>query len=146
MPPPESSGRQLSRTGTLGFRKNAPGKVPFIAFYHSLNIYRHQVIKQADVLLAMFLFGNEFSLEAKRRNFEFYDPLTTGDSSLSSCIEAIVAQEISEYDKAVKYARAALLDLVDRRWKRQRRLPYRFDGRYMDGLCLRLRGLARLSR
>jgi alpha,alpha-trehalose phosphorylase len=72
------------------------------------------VIKQADVILAMFLLGHEFSRQAKKRNFEFYDPLTTGDSSLSSCIEAIIALEIGEYDKAASYARAALLmDLAD---------------------------------
>jgi alpha,alpha-trehalose phosphorylase len=95
--------------------KNIPAdRYPLLLFYHPLNIYRHQVIKQADVILAMFLLGHEFSLEAKRRNFEFYDPLTTGDSSLSSCIEAIVALEIGEFDKAVTYARAALLmDLAD---------------------------------
>jgi alpha,alpha-trehalose phosphorylase len=95
--------------------KNTPAeRYPLLLFYHPLNIYRSQVIKQADVILAMFLLGHEFSLEAKRRNFEFYDPLTTGDSSLSSCIEAIVALEIGEFDKAVRYARAALLmDLAD---------------------------------
>jgi alpha,alpha-trehalose phosphorylase len=95
--------------------KNIPeDRYPLLLFYHPLNIYRHQVIKQADVILAMFLLGHEFSLEAKKRNFEFYDPLTTGDSSLSSCIEAIVALEIGEFDKAVSYARAALLmDLAD---------------------------------
>src|SRR5262249_29685811 len=82
--------------------KNTPkDRYPLLLFYHPLNIYRHQVIKQADVLLAMFLLGHEFSLEAKKRNFEFYDPLTTGDSSLSSCIEAIVALEIGAFDKAV---------------------------------------------
>jgi alpha,alpha-trehalose phosphorylase len=80
-----------------------------LLYYHPLNIYRHQVIKQADVLLAMFLLSHEFSLETKKRNFDFYDPLTTGDSSLSSCIEAIAALEIGEFDKAVDYARAALL-------------------------------------
>src|SRR5215469_4338057 len=75
---------------------------------------RAQVIKQADVILAMFLLSHEFSLEAKRRNFDFYDPLTTGDSSLSSCIEAIIALEVGEFDKAVTYMRAALLmDLAD---------------------------------
>jgi alpha,alpha-trehalose phosphorylase len=85
-----------------------------LLFFHPLNIYRHQVIKQADVLLAMSLLSDEFSLEAKRLNFEFYDPLTTGDSSLSSCMEAIVALEIGDFDKAVRYARAALLmDLAD---------------------------------
>jgi alpha,alpha-trehalose phosphorylase len=95
--------------------KNTPeDRYPLLLFYHPLNIYRHQVIKQADVILAMFLLGHQFSLKEKRRNFEFYDPLTTGDSSLSSCIEAIVALEIGEYDKAVKYGRAALLmDLAD---------------------------------
>src|SRR5947207_9022466 len=62
----------------------------------------------------MFLLDHEFPTEAKKRNFEFYDALTTGDSSLSSCIEAIVALEVGEYDKAVAYARAALLmDLAD---------------------------------
>jgi len=84
-------------------------KYPLLLFYHPLNIYRHQVIKQADVILAIFLLGHEFSLAEKRRNFEFYDPLTTGDSSLSSCIEAIIALEVGEFDKAVRYTRAALL-------------------------------------
>jgi alpha,alpha-trehalose phosphorylase len=95
--------------------KNTPAdRYPLLLFYHPLNIYRQQVIKQADVILAMFLLGHEFSLEAKKRNFEFYDPLTTGDSSLSSCIEAIVALEIGKFDKAVSYGRAALLmDLGD---------------------------------
>jgi alpha,alpha-trehalose phosphorylase len=95
--------------------KNTPAdNYPLLLFYHPLNIYRHQVIKQTDVILAMFLLGHEFSLETKKKNFDFYDPLTTGDSSLSSCIEAIVALEIGQFDKAVEYARAALLmDLAD---------------------------------
>lgn len=95
--------------------KNTPdNRYPLLLFYHPLNIYRHQVIKQADVILAMFLLGHEFSLEEKKRNFDFYDPLTTGDSSLSSSIEAVLALEVGEYDKAVKYMRAALLmDLAD---------------------------------
>ncbi len=96
------------------FKNTPPEKYPLLLFYHPLNIYRHQVIKQADVLLAMFLLGHEFSLESKKLNFEFYDPLTTGDSSLSSCMEAIVALEIGDFDKAVVYSRSALLmDLAD---------------------------------
>ena len=72
------------------------------------------MIKQADVVLAMFLLGHAFSLEAKQRNFAFYDPLTTGDSSLSSCIEAIIAAQIGDMDKAIRYGMAALLmDLAD---------------------------------
>jgi alpha,alpha-trehalose phosphorylase len=87
---------------------------PLLLFYHPLNIYRKQVIKQADVVLAMFLLGNAFSSEAKKRNFEFYDPLTTGDSSLSSCVEAIIAAQVGNTEKAVQYGIAALLmDLAD---------------------------------
>jgi alpha,alpha-trehalose phosphorylase len=96
------------------FRNTPRDHYPLLLFYHPLNIYRKQVIKQADVVLAMFLLGNTFSPEAKQRNFEFYDPLTTGDSSLSSCIEAIIAAQIGDIDKAIRYGIAALLmDLAD---------------------------------
>jgi alpha,alpha-trehalose phosphorylase len=49
-------------------------KFPLLLHYHPLVIYRYQVLKQADIVLAMFLLGNEFSQEQKRRNFEYYDP------------------------------------------------------------------------
>jgi alpha,alpha-trehalose phosphorylase len=62
----------------------------------------------------MFLLGDEFSLEEKRRNFDFYDPLTTGDSSLSACVQGILAFELGYTEKASEYARhAALVDLAD---------------------------------
>ena len=95
--------------------KNTPAdRYPLLLHYHPLNIYRKRVIKQTDVVLAMFLLGDAFSAEEKKRNFEFYDPLTTGDSSLSSCVEAIVAAQIGDTDKAIKYGMAALLmDLAD---------------------------------
>ena len=96
------------------FQNTPPDRYPLLLFYHPLNIYRKQVIKQADVVLAMFLLGDAFSLEAKKRNFEFYDPLTTGDSSLSSCVEAIIAAQIGDTEKAIRYGMAALLmDLAD---------------------------------
>jgi len=58
--------------------------------------------------------GDQFSAEAKKRNFEFYDPLTTGDSSLSSCVEAIIAAQTGDIEKAIRYGMAALLmDLAD---------------------------------
>jgi alpha,alpha-trehalose phosphorylase len=87
---------------------------PLLLNYHPLVIYRHQVIKQADVVLAMVLLSDEFSLEQKRRNFEYYDPLTTGDSSLSACVQAILAAEIGYEDKALEYFQyAVLMDLAD---------------------------------
>ena len=96
------------------FQNTPSDRYPLLLFYHPLDIYRKQVIKQADVLLAMFLLGDAFSLEAKQRNFAFYDPLTTGDSSLSSCIEAIIAAQIGDLEKTREYGLAALLmDLAD---------------------------------
>jgi alpha,alpha-trehalose phosphorylase len=96
------------------FRNTPPERYPLLLFYHPLNIYRKQVIKQADVILTMFLLGDAFSPEVKKRNFYFYDPLTTGDSSLSSCVEAIIAAQIGDMEKAIWYGMAALLmDLAD---------------------------------
>ncbi|HEY1895486.1 MAG TPA: glycosyl hydrolase family 65 protein, partial [Terracidiphilus sp.] len=96
------------------FRNTPRDRYPLLLFYHPLNIYRKQVIKQADVVLAMFLLGDAFTAEAKKRNFEFYDPLTTGDSSLSSCVEAITAAQVGDVEKAIRYGTAALLmDLAD---------------------------------
>ena len=89
-------------------------KFPLLLHFHPLVIYRHQVLKQADIVLAMFLLGNEFSEEQKRRNFEYYDPLTTGDSSLSACVQSIIAAEIGNERQALEYFDYALLmDLAD---------------------------------
>jgi len=96
------------------FEGTPPEKYPLLLHYHPLVIYRHKVIKQADLLLAMFLLEHEFSPEQKRRNFDFYDRLTTGDSSLSVGIQSIVAAEVGDIAKAVEYARfAVLMDLAD---------------------------------
>jgi len=89
-------------------------KHPLLLHYHPLVIYRHQVIKQADVILAMFLLGDEFTPEQKKRNFDFYDPLTTGDSSLSVSIQAIMAFEMGYLQRAGDYMHYTLLmDLAD---------------------------------
>lgn len=89
-------------------------RFPLLLHYHPLVIYRFQVVKQADVVLAMFLLGDEFTAEQKRRNFDYYERLTTGDSSLSACVQAIVAAEIGEEKSALAYFRYALLmDLGD---------------------------------
>ena len=96
------------------FANTPPEKYPLLLHHHPLVIYRHQVIKQADIVLAMFLLGNDFSNVQKKRNFEYYDALTTGDSSLSACIQSIVAAEIGQYQKALEYGRyAILMDLAD---------------------------------
>lgn len=87
---------------------------PLLLNYHPLVIYRHQVIKQADVALALVLLGDEFSLEEKRRNFDYYDPITTGDSSLSACMQSVLAAEIGYESKALEYFQYALfMDLAN---------------------------------
>lgn len=89
-------------------------RYPLLLYFHPLVIYRHQVIKQADVVLAMFLLGHEFSAEQKKRNFDYYDQLTTGDSSLSACIQGIVAFELDYDELALRYLiNALLMDLAD---------------------------------
>jgi alpha,alpha-trehalose phosphorylase len=96
------------------FEKRPRENYPLLLHFHPLVIYRHQVIKQADVVLAMFLLGQEFSPEQKKRNFEYYDQLTTGDSSLSACIQSIVAFETGSDDLGLRYLMNALLmDLGD---------------------------------
>jgi len=81
---------------------------PLMLNYHPLVIYRFQVLKQADVVLAMFLQGDRFTPEEKRANFEYYDPITTGDSTLSAVVQAIIAAEVGYEDVAMDYFRQAL--------------------------------------
>lgn len=89
-------------------------KYPLLLNYHPLVIYRYQVIKQADVVLAMFLRGDSFNTDQKRRNFDYYDPLTTGDSSLSAGVQSIVAAEVGYPEQSLDYFRQALFtDLSD---------------------------------
>lgn len=89
-------------------------KYPLLLHYHPLVIYRHQVLKQADVVMALFLLGDKFSLEDKKRNYQYYEPLTTHDSSLSPCIHSIVAAEIGHLAEAYAYfERTVRMDLDD---------------------------------
>ncbi|WP_420450696.1 glycoside hydrolase family 65 protein [Ilumatobacter sp.] len=90
------------------------GKYPLLLNFHPLVIYRHQVLKQADVVLAMYLRSRHFSSEQKRRNFDFYDPITTGDSSLSACVQGVMASQVGRHDLAIDYFHRSLyLDVCD---------------------------------
>ncbi|WP_406708226.1 glycoside hydrolase family 65 protein [Tessaracoccus caeni] len=95
--------------------ENTPDdKRPLLLNYHPLVIYRFQVLKQADVVLALFLQGDQFSLEEKRADFEYYDPITTGDSTLSSVVQSIVAAEVGYQEMAMNYFLSGLfVDLGD---------------------------------
>lgn len=84
--------------------KNTPKeKHPLLLHYHPLVIYRHRVLKQADVILAMFLLGDRFSLDLKKHNLDYYEPLTTHDSTLSACIHSIECAEVGQYQQAYEF-------------------------------------------
>jgi len=92
---------------------NTPAeKYPLLLNYHPMVIYRHQVCKQADVVLALLLLSEQFTLEDKKRDFDYYEAVTTHDSSLSSCIFSIIASEVGYEGKAYDYfMETARLDL-----------------------------------
>jgi alpha,alpha-trehalose phosphorylase len=90
-------------------------KRPLLLHFHPLVIYRFQVLKQADVVLTMFLGGKFFTQDEKRANFEYYDPITTGDSTLSAVMQSIVAAEVGYHEMALRYFYDGLfVDLNDR--------------------------------
>ena len=76
------------------FEDTPRSKYPLLMHFHPLVIYKHRVCKQADLILAHFLLGDKFTLKEKRADFDYYEPLTTHDSSLSTSIFSIVASEI----------------------------------------------------
>lgn len=89
-------------------------RYPLLLHYPYFDLYRKQVIKQADLVLAMHRRGDAFTAEQKARNFAYYEPLTVRDSSLSACIQAVIAAEVGHTALAYDYlGEAALMDLDD---------------------------------
>src|SRR5690606_1401889 len=87
---------------------------PLLLHFHPLVIYRFQVLKQADVVLALFLQGSHFTAAEKKADFDYYDPLTTGDSTLSAVVQAILAAEVGYQRLARTYFEQSLfVDLGD---------------------------------
>ncbi|MGH3153240.1 MAG: glycosyl hydrolase family 65 protein, partial [Streptosporangiaceae bacterium] len=95
--------------------KNTPEeKYPLLLHFPYFQLYRKQVVKQADLVLAMYLRSEAFTPEHKAANFAYYEPLTVRDSSLSACTQAVIAAEVGQLDMAHDYlAEAALMDLRD---------------------------------
>jgi len=114
-----------------GFTRHAPwdfdatpaNRYPLLLHFPYFDLYRRQVIKQADLVLAMQLRGDAFTSEQKARNFAYYEQFTVRDSSLSACTQAVLAAEVGCLDLAYAYAaEAAFMDLHD------------LDGNTRDGL------------
>ena len=97
------------------FKHTPEDHYPLLLHYPYFQLYRKQVVKQADVVLAMQLRPDAFTPEQKRRNFDYYEAITVRDSSLSPCTQAVIAAEVGHLDLAYDYlAEAAFMDLQDR--------------------------------
>jgi alpha,alpha-trehalose phosphorylase len=96
------------------FAATSLDQYPLLLHFPYFDLYRKQVIKQADLVLAMHIRGEHFSEEQKARNFAYYEALTVRDSSLSACTQAVIAAEVGFVELAYDYlAEAALMDLDD---------------------------------
>jgi alpha,alpha-trehalose phosphorylase len=96
------------------FANTPADKYPLLLHYPYFQLYRSQVVKQSDLILAMHLRGDAFTQEQKVRNFNYYEALTVRDSSLSACTQSVMAAEVGQLDLAYRYlAEAALMDLHD---------------------------------
>ena len=96
------------------FEDTPPDKYPLLLHFPYFDLYRRQVVKQADLVMAMHLRGDAFTDEQKAVNFAYYEQRTVRDSSLSACQQAVLAAEVGHLDLAFDYfAEAATTDLTD---------------------------------
>ncbi|GAA0505293.1 glycosyl hydrolase [Paractinoplanes deccanensis] len=96
------------------FTATRPGEYPLMLHFPYLDLYRSQVVKQADLVLAMHWCGDAFTAEDKARNFAYYERRTVRDSSLSACAQAVLAAEVGHLELAHDYiGEAVLTDLDD---------------------------------
>ncbi len=96
------------------FAATTPAHYPLLLNFPYFNLYRKQVVKQADLVLALHVRGDAFSDEHKARDFAYYEARTVRDSSLSACTQAVVAAEVGHLELAYDYlGAAALMDLHD---------------------------------
>ncbi len=104
----------FTRHEVWDFADTTPDQYPLLLNFPYFDLYRKQVTKQADLVLAMQLFSDAFTLEQKIRNFAYYEAITVRDSSLSANVQAVLAAEVGQLDLAYDYlGEAALMDLDD---------------------------------
>jgi alpha,alpha-trehalose phosphorylase len=89
-------------------------RYPLLLHYPYFPRYRQQVVKQADLVLAMHTRGDAFTAEQKRANFDYYEALCVRDSSLSAATQAVIAAEVGHLDLATDYLwEASRMDIED---------------------------------
>jgi alpha,alpha-trehalose phosphorylase len=109
-----SQDQEFTRHDVWDFESTPPDDYPLLLHHPYIQLYRKQVVKQADLVLALLMRGDRFSAEEKLRNFDYYEALTVRDSSLSACVQAVVAAEVGHLQLAHDYlAEAALMDIRD---------------------------------
>ncbi len=109
---PQAEG--FTRHQVWDFAGTSPDRYPLLLHFPYFDLYRKQVVKQADLVLAMHMCWSQFTAKQKARNFDYYEPLTVRDSSLSACTQAVIAAEVGHLDLALDYlGEAALMDLHD---------------------------------
>ncbi len=100
--------------GLWDFDATRPDQYPLFLHFPYFELYRKQVVKQADLVLAMHVRSDAFTDDQKARNFAYYEPLTVRDSSLSAATQAVIAVETGHLGLAYEYLReASLVDLHD---------------------------------
>ena len=109
---PQSEG--FTRYRPWDFEGTPPEEYPLLLNFPYYLLYSSQVVKQADLVFALYAFGDHFDAEQKARDFEYYERITVRDSSLSASIQAIVAAEVGHLELAYDYlAETAFIDLRD---------------------------------
>jgi alpha,alpha-trehalose phosphorylase len=104
----------FTRLRPWDFEATPPSDYPLLLHYHNYILYSSRVVKQADLVFAMYLFGSRWDEEQKARDFAFYESVTVRDSSLSAAIQGVVAAEVGHLDLAWDYlTETAFIDLRD---------------------------------
>ena len=109
---PQSEG--FTRYRPWDFERTARDDYPLLMRYPYYLLYSSQVVKQADLVFALYLCGDRFDAAQKARDFDYYERITVRDSSLSACVQAIVAAEVGHVELAFDYlGETAFIDLRD---------------------------------
>ncbi|MFD0323570.1 beta-phosphoglucomutase [Lysobacter gummosus] len=85
------------------FPKHEGEHRPLLLDYHPITLYRHQICKQADVVMALVLAGDDIPAAVKRRSYDYYEAVTTHDSTLSASVFGILASEVGLADQAERF-------------------------------------------
>src|SRR5437764_7818429 len=104
----------FTRLRKWDFEATPPENYPLLLHYHNYMLYSSQVVKQADLVFAIYLCGDRWEEEQKARDFAFYESVTVRDSSLSAAIQAVVAADVGHLELAWDYlTETAFIDLRD---------------------------------